>query len=176
MDPGAQADLVLIDPKALLRYDTDASRRMVYREIFEHDQLVNRSDGVVTSVFIAGEQVWDGRASRLRSGRASSAARCAPRPESAPRPRARAQVLPSNSPSRRSSSASFSRVRRSTAVCTSNSSRVTRSNFARPACSTPLKFCSRSRRSDRHPFGDGTRQAARKLVDETWVECHGRQA
>lgn len=34
---------------------------MVYREIFEHDQLVNRSDGVVTSVFIAGEQVWDGR-------------------------------------------------------------------------------------------------------------------
>jgi N-acyl-D-aspartate/D-glutamate deacylase len=62
MDVGAQADLVLIDPKALGRYDTDASRRMVYREIFEHDQLVNRSDGVVTSVFIAGEQVWDGRA------------------------------------------------------------------------------------------------------------------
>ena len=62
MDIGAQADLVLIDPKALTRYDTDASRRMVYREIFEHDQLVNRSDGVVTSVFIAGEQVWDGHA------------------------------------------------------------------------------------------------------------------
>ena len=62
MDVGAQADLVLIDPKALRRYDTDASRRMVYREIFEHDQLVNRSDGVVTCVFIAGEQVWDGRA------------------------------------------------------------------------------------------------------------------
>ncbi len=61
MDVGAQADLVLIDPKALSRYDTDASRRMVYREVFEHDQLVNRSDGVVTSVFIAGEQVWDGR-------------------------------------------------------------------------------------------------------------------
>jgi N-acyl-D-aspartate/D-glutamate deacylase len=60
MDVGAQADLVLIDPKALVRYDTDASRRMVYREIFEHDQLVNRSDGVVTAVFIAGEQVWDG--------------------------------------------------------------------------------------------------------------------
>ena len=56
MGAGAQADLVLIDPKALARYDTDASRRMVYREIFEHDQLVNRSDGVVTAVFIAGEQ------------------------------------------------------------------------------------------------------------------------
>jgi N-acyl-D-aspartate/D-glutamate deacylase len=60
MDVGAQADLVLIDPKALVRYDTDAGRRMLYREIFEHDQLVNRSDGVVTAVFIAGEQVWDG--------------------------------------------------------------------------------------------------------------------
>jgi N-acyl-D-aspartate/D-glutamate deacylase len=61
IDPGSQADLVLVDPTALLRYDTDANRRMVYRDIFEHEQLVNRSDGVVTSVFIAGEQVWDGR-------------------------------------------------------------------------------------------------------------------
>jgi N-acyl-D-aspartate/D-glutamate deacylase len=61
LDVGAQADLVLVDPDALLRYDTDASRRMIYRDIFEHDQLVNRSDGVVTAVFIAGEQVWDGR-------------------------------------------------------------------------------------------------------------------
>ena len=61
LDVGAQADLVLIDPEALRSYDTDANRRMVYREIFEHEQLVNRSDGVVTAVFIAGEQVWDGR-------------------------------------------------------------------------------------------------------------------
>jgi len=52
---------VLIDPDALLKYDTDANRRMVYRDIFEHEQLVNRSDGVVAAVFIAGEQVWDGR-------------------------------------------------------------------------------------------------------------------
>ena len=61
LEPGAQADLVLVDPEALSRYDTDANRRMVYRDIFEHEQLVNRSDGVVTGVFIAGEQVWDGR-------------------------------------------------------------------------------------------------------------------
>jgi N-acyl-D-aspartate/D-glutamate deacylase len=61
LDVGAQADLVLVDPQALLRYDTDASRQMIYRDIFEHDQLVNRSDGVVTAVFIAGEQVWNGR-------------------------------------------------------------------------------------------------------------------
>jgi N-acyl-D-aspartate/D-glutamate deacylase len=60
IDPGSQADLVLIDPDALLRYDTDAGRRMVHREIFGHEQLVNRSDGVVTAAFIAGEQVWDG--------------------------------------------------------------------------------------------------------------------
>ena len=59
---GAQADVVLIDPARLLAYDTDASRRMIYREIFAHEQLVNRSDGVVTAVFIAGVQVWDGHA------------------------------------------------------------------------------------------------------------------
>jgi N-acyl-D-aspartate/D-glutamate deacylase len=61
LEPGAQADLVLIDPGALERYDTDANRRMVHRDIFQHEQLVNRSDGVVGAVFIAGEQVWDGR-------------------------------------------------------------------------------------------------------------------
>ncbi|MGL6222266.1 MAG: N-acyl-D-amino-acid deacylase family protein [Steroidobacteraceae bacterium] len=60
LEVGAQADLVLIDPEALSSYDTDANRRMVYRDIFEHEQLVNRSDGVVTAVYIAGEQVWDG--------------------------------------------------------------------------------------------------------------------
>jgi N-acyl-D-aspartate/D-glutamate deacylase len=62
LDVGAQADVVLIDPDALRTYDTDASRQMVYRDIFEHEQLVNRSDGVVAAVYIAGEQVWDGTA------------------------------------------------------------------------------------------------------------------
>ena len=61
LDVGCRADVVLIDPDRLRTYDTDANRQMVYREIFEHEQLVNRSDGVVTAVFIAGEQVWDGR-------------------------------------------------------------------------------------------------------------------
>ena len=60
LEVGAQADLVLVDPEALSTYDTDANRRMVYRDIFEHEQLVNRSDGVVTAVYIAGEQVWNG--------------------------------------------------------------------------------------------------------------------
>jgi N-acyl-D-aspartate/D-glutamate deacylase len=62
IDVGAQADVVLIDPVRLRAYDTDASRRMIYRDIFAHEQLVNRSDGVVTGVWIAGEQVWDGHA------------------------------------------------------------------------------------------------------------------
>ena len=60
LDVGAQADVVLLDPEALRTYDTDANRRMIYRDIFEHEQLVNRSDGVVAAVFIAGELVWDG--------------------------------------------------------------------------------------------------------------------
>jgi N-acyl-D-aspartate/D-glutamate deacylase len=79
LDVGAQADLVLLDPQALATYDTDASRRMVYRDIFEHEQLVNRSDGVVTAVYIAGEEVWDGAdftpvLGRRRLGRALRAA------------------------------------------------------------------------------------------------------
>ena len=61
IDPGSPADLVLIDPEALLRYDTDAGRAMVHRDVLGHEQLVNRSDGVVRSVWIAGVQAWDGR-------------------------------------------------------------------------------------------------------------------
>lgn len=57
---GAQADIVVVDPRALAAYDTDASRRMVHRDIYDHEQLVNRSDGVVPAVFIAGERVWNG--------------------------------------------------------------------------------------------------------------------
>ena len=56
---GAQADLVLISPVELLNYDTDANRRMVWREHLQHEQLVNRSDGVVRRVFIRGSCVWD---------------------------------------------------------------------------------------------------------------------
>jgi hypothetical protein len=33
---------------------------MEYREILNDSQLVNRSDGVVDSVYIAGELVWHG--------------------------------------------------------------------------------------------------------------------
>jgi N-acyl-D-aspartate/D-glutamate deacylase len=60
LDPGAQADIVLIDPQALAAYDTDANRRMVHREVLGAEQLVNRSDGVVEAVWIAGTLAWYG--------------------------------------------------------------------------------------------------------------------
>ena len=76
LDVGAQADLVLIDPEALRSYDTDANRRMVYREIFEHEQLVNRSDGVVSGgVHRRRAGRGTGASSRLRWAPASSAGR-----------------------------------------------------------------------------------------------------
>lgn len=59
LEIGARADVVLIDPEALKHHDADRGRTMIYRESLGHDQLVNRSDGVVRAVFIAGEQVWD---------------------------------------------------------------------------------------------------------------------
>lgn len=55
---GAQADIVVVDPQALRAYDPDASVRYVYRDAFEHHQLVNRPDGVVTHVMIAGRMAW----------------------------------------------------------------------------------------------------------------------
>ena len=60
IDTGRQADITVINPEALAAYDTDANRRMEYREILNDSQLVNRSDGVVDSVYIAGELVWHG--------------------------------------------------------------------------------------------------------------------
>ena len=60
MDIGAQADLILIDPKALAAYDSDANTQPIYREAFEHEQMVNRSDGVVTRTWIAGALAWTG--------------------------------------------------------------------------------------------------------------------
>ena len=60
IDPGAQADIILIDPKALAAHDGEASVKRVYRDVLGNDQLVSRSDGVVTHVLIKGEVVWTG--------------------------------------------------------------------------------------------------------------------
>lgn len=60
LDLGARADVILIDPEALRAYDAEAATVMQHRDIFESAQMVNRSDGVVTQVIIAGQVAWDG--------------------------------------------------------------------------------------------------------------------
>jgi N-acyl-D-aspartate/D-glutamate deacylase len=60
IEPGDQADIVLIDPKALAGHDGEANTIRIWREILQNDQLVNRSDGVVRRVFIRGEEIWNG--------------------------------------------------------------------------------------------------------------------
>ncbi|MDM4772049.1 amidohydrolase family protein [Solimonas sp. SE-A11] len=58
LKPGAQADIVVMDPEALRAYDSDAGVRYIWRDIFQANQLVNRSDGVVSHVMIAGRMAW----------------------------------------------------------------------------------------------------------------------
>jgi len=50
--------LILVDPKVLANYDGEAKVERRYREEFKHDQLVNRSDGVVPLVLINGQVAW----------------------------------------------------------------------------------------------------------------------
>jgi len=59
---GNRADMVLLNPEQLATYDGEASVQYQYRDVFDCHQLVNRSDGVVDGVFVAGEQVWQGNA------------------------------------------------------------------------------------------------------------------
>lgn len=58
LDQGARADIVIINPDRLAAYDGEANVQRVYRDEFEHDQLVNRSDGVVVRTMIGGKTVW----------------------------------------------------------------------------------------------------------------------
>jgi len=58
IEPGRQADLILIDPEALRSYDSDAHMTFGYREAVGAEQMLNRSDGVVTDVWIAGTPAW----------------------------------------------------------------------------------------------------------------------
>ncbi|WP_306250155.1 amidohydrolase family protein [Parvularcula sp. IMCC14364] len=55
---GAPADIAVINPVALKAYDAEANVQRVYRDEFEHEQLVNRSDGVVTLTMIGGKTAW----------------------------------------------------------------------------------------------------------------------
>jgi N-acyl-D-aspartate/D-glutamate deacylase len=60
LEIGAQADMILIDPEALSAHECDPNRHFVYRELFDHKQMVNRSDGVVKRVLIRGVTAWEG--------------------------------------------------------------------------------------------------------------------
>jgi N-acyl-D-aspartate/D-glutamate deacylase len=59
IDMGDVADLILIDPKKLAEYDGETSAQRIHREEFSHEQLVNRSDGVVELVMIGGHSAWE---------------------------------------------------------------------------------------------------------------------
>ncbi|MGI9296211.1 MAG: amidohydrolase family protein, partial [Pseudomonadales bacterium] len=60
LDIGAQADITMINPEALAQHECDPQRKLEYRDLIEHKQMVNRSDGVVSRVLINGESVWVG--------------------------------------------------------------------------------------------------------------------
>ena len=57
---GSKADMVLINPEAFDGWEPDQTRELVYRAIFEHEQMVNRPVGIVDSVYISGELAWGG--------------------------------------------------------------------------------------------------------------------
>ncbi|MFN2361566.1 MAG: amidohydrolase family protein [Marinobacter sp.] len=60
IEVGDQADLILVNPSALRRMDHNNTVKRQYREEFRHEQLVNRTDGVVPLVMIAGHPAWHG--------------------------------------------------------------------------------------------------------------------
>ncbi len=62
INQGDIADLILIDPKKLAAYDGERNVQRVFREEFSHEQLVNRSDGVVNLVMIGGQSAWEDNA------------------------------------------------------------------------------------------------------------------
>lgn len=65
LEPGAAADLVLIDPERLAAWDPEKSYRFIWRDCFEARQLVNRPEGVVAGVMIGGRMAWqDGEYTR----------------------------------------------------------------------------------------------------------------
>jgi len=57
-EPERQADLILINPEALRAHGSEANTIFEYREAVAAEQMLNRSDGVVTDVWIAGTPAW----------------------------------------------------------------------------------------------------------------------
>ena len=58
LETGVAADITIIDPEVLENYDGEANVERIYREEFEHEQLVNRSNNVVFATIIGGKIVW----------------------------------------------------------------------------------------------------------------------
>lgn len=58
INEGDIADLILLNPKKLASYDGEQHVKRIFREEFQHEQLVNRSDGVVPLVLINGKEAW----------------------------------------------------------------------------------------------------------------------
>ena len=55
------ADLILIDPHVLQGYDGEQNVRRIFREEYQHEQLVNRSDDVVPMVMIGGKVAFENK-------------------------------------------------------------------------------------------------------------------
>jgi len=59
INEGDVADLILINPETLNQYDGEANVARVHRKEYDHEQLVNRSEGVVPLVMIGGNVAWE---------------------------------------------------------------------------------------------------------------------
>jgi hypothetical protein len=46
--------------EALAAWDCNDTRHYIYRDLFEHHQMVNRPEGIVREVMIRGDIVWEG--------------------------------------------------------------------------------------------------------------------
>lgn len=69
LEPGARADLVLVNPERLRAWNPEDTYRFQWRDCFSHHQLVNRPEGVVSGVMIAGRMAWQDGAYRPEFGR-----------------------------------------------------------------------------------------------------------
>jgi len=88
--PGQRADLVLVDPDALAAYDSEARTIYVPRDALGGArQMLNRSDGVVTDVWVGGHRAWrDARPApalgQVKMGRALTVGPSGPSPAMTP--------------------------------------------------------------------------------------------
>jgi len=55
---GGRADVIVVNPEALAAYESEDHTQRIFRKDFEHAQLVNRSEDVVTLSLINGHIAW----------------------------------------------------------------------------------------------------------------------